>query len=179
MFEELRFKVGLAYAKIHFRHYHDRMMNFTDVLSKSRRALVIFPESPLDRESVSVLLKYLLGRFSTDNIVVLIRDDQLFSISTAPAVKTITYKVEEINRWFIPRKEALRHIATGTFDVALDLNVDIKLPGAFFCKASNAPLRISFAKAHGDRFYNFQVQAKLPENTTFPYKSLLKCLDMF
>jgi hypothetical protein len=179
MFEELRFRVGLTYAKIHFRHHHDRMMNFTDVLSKSRRALVIFPETPLDRESVSSLLEYLLERFSTDNIVVLIRNDRLFSISTAPAVKTITYTQEEINRWFIPNKYALQRIATGTFDVTIDLNVGLTFPAAFFCKASNAPLRISFSKKYGDRFYNFQVQTTSSTNTASLYISLIKCLDMF
>jgi hypothetical protein len=179
MFEELRLNVGLLYAKIHFRHYHDRMINFTDVLSKSRRALLIFPETPLTRESVSSLLKYLVAQFSADNVVVLIRDDQLFSISTAPAVKTLTYKKEEISRWFIPNTNALQRIAAGTFDVAIDLNIDQKFPGAFFCKASNAPLRISFAKPYGDRFYNFQIQATSSMNPTSLYKSMLKCLEMF
>ena len=161
MFEEFRFKIGLVYANMHFRHHHDRMMNFTDVLAKSRRVLVIFPETALDKESVSLLLKYLLERFSKDNVVVLIRHDQLFSISAAPAVKTLTYEQEEVSRWFIPNKNALQRIAIGTYDVAIDLNTGLKFPGAFFCKESNAPLRISFTKPHGDRFYNFQVQNKI------------------
>ncbi|HVN47558.1 MAG TPA: hypothetical protein VMU30_01930 [Bacteroidota bacterium] len=179
MFEEFRFAIGRAYAKIHFRHHHDRMMNFTDVLSKSRRVLVIFPETPLDRESVSLLLKYLIERFSKDNIVILIRNDQLGSIATAPAVKTLTYKQEEISRWFIPNNNALQRIAIGTYDVAIDLNTGLKFPGAFFCKESNAPLRISFTKPQGDRFYNFQVQIKSVMNTATLYKNLLKCLEMF
>jgi hypothetical protein len=154
-------------------------MNFTDALTRSRRALVIFPETLLDGESVSVFLRYLLRKFSTEGMMVIIRDDQLFAMATAPPLKTLTYSASDINKWFVPRRELLQKMESSNFDVALDLNVNLSLTCAFLCKASNAPLRISFLKKDGDQFYNFQVKTKGTASTKYSYRSLLKCLDMF
>jgi hypothetical protein len=154
-------------------------MNFTDALSRARRALVIFPESALDHESVMTLFRYLLRKYSSEEMTVLIRDDQLFEMASTPPLRTLTYSQKDVNTWFVPRRELLRRMETSTFDIALDLNVDLSLPGAFLCKASNAPLRVSFAKKNGDEFYNFQVQTKETTGNPYTYKSLLKCLEMF
>jgi hypothetical protein len=155
------------------------MMNFTDVLTRSRRALVILPESSLDGESVSTLFRYLLRKFSSEGMTVLIRDDQLFALASTPPLKTLTYSKHDINVWFVPRRHLLQRIDTNMFDVAFDLNIGFSLPSAFLCKASNAQLRVSFAKQEGDRFYNFQVRTKGATSNTQKYRSLLKCLDMF
>jgi hypothetical protein len=164
---------------MHFRQAHDRIMNFTDALTRSRRALVIVPETSLDSEAVSAFLRYLLRKFSSDGIMVLIRDDQLFAIASAPPLKTLTYSAHDINKWFVPRRELLQRMGSNKFDVAVDLNINLSLTGAFLCKASNAPLRISFVKKDGDQFYNFQVKTKGTNGSKYSYRGLLKCLDMF
>jgi hypothetical protein len=179
MLEDFRLKVGLLYTRLHFRHKHDRVMNFTDALTRSRRALVIFPESSLDGESVSTFLRYLLRKFSSEGMIVMIRDDQLYAMASAPPLKTLTYSARDINKWFVPRRELVQRMESNTFDVALDLNTNLSLTCAYLCKASNAPLRISFVKKDGDQFYNFQVKTKGNTNNKYSYRSLLKCLDMF
>jgi ADP-heptose:LPS heptosyltransferase len=112
-------------------------------------------------------------------MTVVIRDDQLFAMASAPPLKTLTYSVHDINKWFVPRRELLQRMQSNSFDVALDLNLNFSLTSAFLCKASNAPLRISFAKKNGDQFYNFQVKTKGNNGNKYSYRSFLKCLDMF
>ena len=179
MLEGFRLKVGLLYSRLHFRHKHDRIMNFTGALTRSRRALVIFPESALDGEAVSTFLRYLLRKFSSEGMMVMIRDDQLFAMASAPMLKTLTYSAHDINKWFVPRHELLQKMENNNFDVALDLNLNLSLTCAFLCKASNAPLRISFLKKNGDQFYNFQLKTKGTAGNKYSYRSMLKCLDMF
>ena len=179
MLEGFRLKVGLSYSRLHFRQKQDRMMNFTNALTQSRRALVIFPESSFDGESASAFLHYLLRKFSSEGMMVAIRDDQLFAMASAPPLKTLTYSIRDVNNWFVPRRELLQRMGSNKFDVALDLNINLSLTGAFLCKASNAPLRISFAKKNGDQFYNIQVKIKGNDDNKYSYQSLLKCLDMF
>ena len=154
-------------------------MNFTDALTRSRRALVILPELALDGESVSTLFRFLLRKFAPEKMLVLVRNDQLFSMASAPPLKTLTYSDEDINPWFVPRKKLLKKVEAHSYDVALDLNSNLSLPGAFLCKASNAPLRISFEKNSGDQFYNFQVKTKENSGTSRLYRNLFNCLDMF
>jgi hypothetical protein len=152
MLEGLRLRVGLSYSRLHFRHNRDRITNFTGALTRSRRALVIFPESHLDGESASTLIRYLLRKFSSEGLTVLIRDDQLFAMTSSTPLKTLTYSARDINPWFVPRRGLLQKMKTNTFDIALDLNIGLSLPSAFLCKASDAPLRVSFAKQSGDEF---------------------------
>jgi hypothetical protein len=178
MLEGIRLKGGLFYSRLHFRHNHDRIMNFTDALRRSRRALVIFPESSVDGESASTFLQYLIRKFSSERMMVIIRDDQLFTMASAPPLKTLTYSERDINKWFVPRRELLQRMESNNFDVAVDLNLNFSLTSAFLCKASNAPLRIGFAKKNSDQFYNFQFKTK-GNNNKYSYRSLLKCLDMF
>jgi len=178
MLEGVRLKGGLFYSRLHFRHNHDRIMNFTDALRRSRRALVIFPESSVDGESASTFLQYLIRKFSSERLMVIIRDDQLFTMASAPPLKTLTYSERDINKWFVPRRELLQRMESNNFDVAVDLNLNFSLTSAFLCKASNAPLRIGFVKKNSDQFYNFQFKTK-GNNNKYSYRSLLKCLDMF
>jgi len=179
MLEGFRRRAGILYSRLYFRHSRDQMMNFTDALTRSRRALIIFPESSLTGESTSMLFRHLIRKFSLEGIMVLIRDDQLFSMASIPTLKTLTYSANDINTWFVPRRELLQRMKINIFDVALDLNIGLSLPSAFLCKASNAPLRVSFAKQDGDQFYNFQFQSKGAASNTRTYRSFLKCLDMF
>jgi len=179
MLEGVRLRVGLSYSRVHFRRNRDIVMNFTDAMTRSRRALVIFPESTPDHESISTLFRYLLRKFSSDGVMVLLRNDQLRAMASTPPIKTLVYSSDDINTWFLPRRDLLKKMETNSFDFALDLNVKLSLPSAFLCKASNAPLRASFAKQGGDQFYNLQVQTKGTAINSQSYRSLLKCLDMF
>jgi ADP-heptose:LPS heptosyltransferase len=179
MFEGIRRRVGIKCSRRHFRHTRERVINFTDALSRSHRALVIFPDSLIDRESAHTIMQHLLRKFNSEKITVLIRDDQLFAMASTPPIKTLTYSHEDVNTWFLPRRRLLEKMETSTFDVALDLNVELSLPSAFLCRASDAPLRISFAKEEGDQFYNFQVNAKSPADNFNVYRGFLNCLDMF
>ena len=179
MFEHVRFTIGMTYARLHFRKKSDRAMNFTDALARAHRALIIFPEKEIDADAASTVVRYLLRRFSVEGVLVLIRNDLVFTLASAPPVKTLTYTSQDVSRWFVPRNTIVTRLNANTFDAALDLNTTLALPSAFLCKASNAPLRISFAKEEGDNFYNFQVQLKEFGNALSIYRNFLKCLDMF
>ena len=179
MLEGFRRRAGLIYSRVHFRQSRDPMIHFTNVLTQARRALVILPEASIDREMVTTLLRYLLQKFSSEEITVILRDDQVYSFASTPRLKTLTYSNRDLNPWFVPRRELVEKMNTQSYDVTMDLNMSFSLPSAFLCKASNAPLRVSFAKREGDWFYNFQVRTKKTDGTVRMYRNFLKCLEMF
>jgi hypothetical protein len=179
MLDGLRFSVGLKYARFHFSKHRDPVVRFTEAVGRAHKALVIFPETITDLESMQAVMKYLGRRFGTESVLIIAREDLTSPQRLNFNAKTIFYAPREINRWFIPRRELLRRMKSSTFDIALDLNVNLALPSAFMCRESNAPLRVGFAKPSGDHFYNFQVQTRMTTNTPVAYKNLLKCLDMF
>jgi hypothetical protein len=179
MFEGQRLKVGMLYTRFHFRKRRDPVVRFTEAVDRARKALVLLPETAIDSESMQSVMKYLGHRFAGGAVMVVAREELAGSLKQSYNGKTITYSPQEINRWQIPRGELLRKMKSSTFDIALDLNVNLALASAFICRESNAPLRIGFAKPNGDHFYNFVVQTRMTTNTPVAYKNLLKCLDMF
>ncbi len=179
MLDGSRRRIGLWYSRIHFRGNRDRVLSFTEAFIRARRALVLFPETPIDSDSSSAVLKYIARRYAAGGVVVVIRHDLKAAVSPVPWVKMVTYDRDDISTWHTPRKALVQRMKGTTYDVAFDLNVGLSLPSAFLCKASNAPLRVSFLKDQGDRFYNFQVQTKGTTNNPASYRNFLRCLDMF
>ncbi len=154
-------------------------MRFTEAVERSQRALVVLPETAADSESMASVVKYLHRRLGAGSVTIVGREEYTRTLHSALSDTTISYTQEEINSWFIPRSGLLRKMKSSTFDIALDLNVNLALPSAFICRESGAPLRVGFAKPEGDHFYNFVVQTRMTANTPVAYKHLLKCLDMF
>ncbi|MEX0602271.1 MAG: hypothetical protein WD295_02950 [Bacteroidota bacterium] len=179
MFNRTRISLGLLYARVHFRRNRDNPFHFTESVSRSRRTLVVLPTAPRDIAAVQWAVRYLAERFSSGSMVVVARNDLLSWLKTDKRYEVLTYRDEDIGMLYIPRRELLRKLKKSTFDVALDLNLGFDLPGAFLCRESLAPLRVSFAKDHGDDFYNLQVRTRAISSVTNAYRSFLKCLDMF
>ena len=179
MLEGLRFSFGLTFARLHFRKKQDTVVRFTEAVERSQKALVLFPETATDSESMSSVMKYLSRRFGSGSVTIVAREELAQGLYGNFSGKTITYTPGEVNSWFIPRGQLLRKMKSSTFDIALDLNVNLALPSAYLCRESNAPLRVGFAKPGGDQFYNFVVQTRMTTNTPVAYKNLLRCLDMF
>ncbi|MBI3005681.1 MAG: hypothetical protein HYY49_09750 [Ignavibacteriales bacterium] len=179
MFDDLRLNVGISYSRFHFRKMKDPVVRFTEAVNRADQALVIFPETVTDSESLSGVIKYLARRFTSGNLLVVGRDDLLGGLRMHEKISTVTFTPRDINAWYVPSGDLLRKLKRSTFDVAFDLNVNFALPSAFLCRASNAPLRVGFAKTHADQFYNFQIQTRARSNSSFAYKTFLNCLEMF
>ena len=139
MFDNIRKRIGMSYTRFHFRRKREAPMQFTDILSRSRRALVIFPETVLDSESSQTLPRYFLRKFAPGSVLFVIRQDLLSSIAAGPTAKIATYSESDVNTWFIPRDTLLRKVKTSTFDVVVDLNLELALPSAFVCRETDAP----------------------------------------
>lgn len=178
MFEGIRRGVGLLWTRFEFRHDRDPVVNFTEAFPRAERAVVIYPDQAMDRESSSLVLSYLTERFA-DGLTVVVRQDLRSSFLSTSRVRLVTYNTDDVTNWFTPRSGLVRRMKSIPFDVALDLNAHFSLIGAFLCKASRAPLRVSFAKARGERFYNIQFQSKGAGKPPRQYQGLVRCLQMF
>ena len=177
MFDDLRRRVGLAYTRFHFRKRADAPMRFSDAVTRARRALVLFPERPLDEGTAEMLLRYLTRRFANGSTTVLVREDLRSSLPTTTAARVLTYTPKDLTKWFTPRSALIRRVKSSTFDAAFDLNTEFTLPSAFMCRESGAGLRVSFSKTNADEFYNLQIRT----GSAAPgpsYQSLMRCLDM-
>lgn len=180
MFTGLRLRIGLTYSKFHFRKVGDPVIRFTEAVSRAQRALVVLPEGTRDITSVQWIVRNLAERFAGGSVTVLARNEQASWLKIENGnVVVLPYSQDDISTWFVPRRELIGKVKRSTFDIAFDLNVTFTLVGAFLCRESKAPLRVSFAKSFADEFFNFQVQTRSPGSLAVAYRNLVRCLEMF
>jgi len=179
MFNNLRAAVGLLYARMVFRKQKDSVVRFTNAVSRSQKALVVLPSTARDTSAVQWVLRYLADRFRDGKLVVVGREEVASTLEGPGASTMLMYNEKDLNAWFVPTAHLRQNLKKATFDVAIDLNTEFELAGAFLCRESNAPLRVSFAKDHADEFFNFQVQTKSAASMTLAYRNLIRCLEMF
>jgi len=179
MFEDLRLKAGTWYARMHFRSAKDPILHFNDVLSSARNALILLPETTQGGAAVRIVVKQLRQKFQTGSITLVSPRWSAAPFAGDQGSTLVTYSAEDLTIWFVPRVELLRKVKKSTFDVAIDLNLGFSLPSAFLCRASQAPVRVSFTKPHADEFYNFQVKAAPALSLQQAYAMLIKCMEMF
>jgi hypothetical protein len=179
MFEQLRYRVGLAYSRFHFRSKASQVIRWTGAFSSARRALLLLPEAPQDSATVQSVLEFFGKEFTPSNLLIVGTVDVASRLKFDRRAQVVTFAPVDMNTWFLPRSELTQKTKKSTFDVAIDLNLELALPSAFLCRESGAAMRVGFKKDHADTFYNFLVQPQAPKNTANAYKSLTDCLRMF
>jgi hypothetical protein len=179
MFDNLRLRIGTAYAGFHFRSAADPIVRFTEAISAAKQAVVFLPEIPEDAAAVDMVLKFFAERYHTSKVLLVARTEVVPRLPDHRSFPLVTYGADELTAWYLPRAGLLRKVKKSTFDVAFDLNIRFALPSSFLCRASQAPLRIGFVKPNADRYYNFQVQTGPSNKSSQAYAQLLKCVEMF
>ena len=177
MFEALRKKTGLWFTKFHFRNRRDRPQDFTTALSGAEYALVLLPEDPKSAEAAEELLSILGHRFHGPRLTVLLGEHIHSVPRTLRTPNFVRLYRDGVNKFFLPRRHVVEEIRRKEYDVAIDLNLDLVLPYAYICKASDAKVRVGFVKDSSDVFYNFQINSR--GDPCSPYQYLAECLKMF
>lgn len=178
MFERTRYRIGLAATAFSYGRKEDNVQVFTKAVSHSKKALVIVPSSDVNQLDMQDFLRQFLSKFRLRSLVILAPMNSISKIHFGSAT-FITYNEREINRFFLPVRMLRRKIKLTQYDICIDLNSTLDLPSAVLCRESRAPIRISFSKPHGERFYNFLFNAGGELGGGKLYDRLLKCMEMF
>jgi len=179
MFDGARLRVGLWYSRFHFRKSKDAVLEFTDAVRRSKRALVVLPGAAKDPSSLQWVIRYLVDRFAEGPLVIVVRQELSSWLTSDKRYEVLSYGEADVGRWFTPGSGLLRKVKKSTFDIALDLNPEFDLFSAFVCRESRAPVRVGFAKENADIFYNMQIQVDKASGVAGAYRSLLRCMEMF
>jgi ADP-heptose:LPS heptosyltransferase len=136
----------------------------------------------LDRRellSAMQIIDLLKRRFDEEHITVVGDERGLETIRLMPRSHFVQIRAADLNGFFHPRHDFLSRLKGIPFDLAIDLNLDLLLPSAYICRASNAKVRIGFKGPRSDSFYNFQIQPDPSQSRKGIYDRVAKCLQMF
>ncbi len=177
MIESLRRSLGVQLSRWHFRRMHNAVISFTDSVSTGGNALLILPLTPT-AQSPALLLDLLHKQFPDKRLTVVAGEHDTGAPVLLPRSTIIRVRLENIDWLFRPSREITQRIASSTYDLAIDLNLDSLLPSAYICRESKARVRIGFAREGADLFYNFQMQHDSAREGAL-YDRLAACLKMF
>jgi ADP-heptose:LPS heptosyltransferase len=179
LFAALRMKIGIRLATFRFRKRTEQVISFARAISGAERALVIMPLDQRELLSAFNVIIMLKRKFDEERITVIGDERGVEAIRLMPKSHFIQIRETDINLLYHPRPAFLSLLKDRKFDLAIDLNLDLVLPSAYICRETNAKVRIGFAGAHADRFFNFQIQPDPQQSRKTIYDRVAKCLYMF
>jgi len=179
MFENARRTLGLQIARFRLRNAPHEVVAFTAALGCAERALLIMPLGNGEFLPTVMVIDMLRRKYGERNLTV-VTDGRGSEVNRAlPHSTFIRLLNTDLNALFLPHTNVLHQIRQSSYDVAIDLNLDLVLPSAYICRASSAIVRIGFVRKHADVFYNFQIRPDPTLSRRVIYDRLAKCLQMF
>jgi ADP-heptose:LPS heptosyltransferase len=178
MLERLRKRIGLLYAKVHFRE-PDKVLTFTDAVKRARSAMVILPSERTHSEMTRPLMQFIQSRFLAGNLTIIVPEEARPLVAQLPRCDVIHLRQDDIGSFALPKKSIIHRIQRNEYDLVLDLNLVFSLPAAYLCKASRSRLRVGFATEYADTFFNFQIKTDTARNVKTIYERFVACLGMF
>lgn len=179
MLDTPRMVAGLLGARWHFRKVRDEIIPFADAIASAHHILLVMPLHGNPLYPVAPVITMLRKRLLDNQITVVVSHHSTEALEALKHSPVIRILPSEINFWFLPKRDVLARVATRTYDVAIDLNLDFLIPSGYICRESNARVRIGFAGKRADAFYNLQVQVRPTESRTQQYERMARCLQMF
>jgi ADP-heptose:LPS heptosyltransferase len=179
VFDSLRRYIGLQVTRFHFRKSADPVISFAAALTEAKRVLLVMPMGETRMIPTHTVVDLVKKKFDERNITVLARDHAVETMRLLPRGQFIHILKEEISPLFIPRKQLINRIKERSYDVAIDLSLDLVLPSAYIVRESEARVRIGFSRQYADIFYNFQIHSNPDLDPKLIYNRLAECLAMF
>jgi len=179
MFDGTRRTLGLLGARFAFRHSAADVIQFTSALSSAKCALLIMPFAQEESTPTGLVISMLKRMYGDANLTVVLNSYLLKVERSLPQSRFIFVNPGDLNALFLPRKHILRQVQEHSYDVALDLNLDLVLASAYICRASAAHVRIGFASSQADTFYNLQIKPDPTLSKKLIYDRLATRLQMF
>lgn len=179
MLESFRRSIGFQLARFHFRKNPDSVITFTEAISDARQALLIMPLGHMQLLPTVIVIELLKKRFREENITIVTADGGHEVMRLLPHSPVVRILPTEVSVFFLPRHELVERVNKRTYDVAIDLNLDLLLPSAYICKESRARVRVGFAGKQADTFYNLQIKQDPAQSKQMVFDRLAKCLEMF
>lgn len=178
MLESLRRVIGIGLARWHFRRQTEGPISFTRAVTDARHALLILPLEGLEIPPLVPILEVLRQKFQDKHITVITALHSVELMRSLPQGRFIRIDPLDITPFFLPRPVMLQRMPRPSYDLAIDLNLDFKLPSGYICRESNARIRVGFTGDQSDLFYNFLVRTSAVPGKQ-RYRQLAAYLEMF
>jgi hypothetical protein len=179
MLDEAFAFVGIQMTKLRFRFDTDTVQPFTGFLKDARNVLITLPTGYDNSVLAGNAIRAHRDRLAHLHLTVVHNSTRSTPLSEFQGSEVVRIDPSDINRFSLPTRQLLKRVMTRPFDVAIDLNLDFVLHTAYICKVSRARVRVGFAHAAADMFYNVQVKLNAQKSPQALYEKFAAVLAMF
>ena len=179
IFKGLRRAFGMQITRYRFRKSQDKIISFTRAFSDARDVLVVMPFDRSQLLNTVFVIDLLRRTFREENLTFVVSEKNQELRRMMPESQIIPVMNSGHTVLFLPHPDLLARVTKKSYDAAIDLNLDFLLPSAYICKASNARVRIGFARKGADLFFNFQVHTAPSLEGKEAFDRLAGCLQKF
>lgn len=179
MIEHFRNDTGIFLARLHGLRKRREQHNFKGMFSNARSALFILPKEDGQSTVVLEVLRKVQQQFQGNALTIVTHGPSGTLSGKLNQCTIIPVRDEEINIFFLPKKNIIKRLRERQYDVIVDLNLNVTPLAAFICAAIDAPLKAGFVSLRSDAVYNFQLQAVAEREPALRFEGLLNTLSMF
>ena len=179
MVQSLRHAIGFQISRFHFRKSRDRVLSFSEAVTKAKSILLIMPFDTVRDTQPEYVIGIFKKQFDEHSLTVVTNDASLADRKVLPARQIIHMGTPDVTTFFLPSEDVIDKVKRRQYDLAIDLSIDLVLPSGYIAKESDARVRIGFARSRADTFFNFQIQRDPDLNPKLMYERLARCLQMF
>lgn len=179
MFERTFAFLGYQFARLQFSSDIDTPQPMTDFFRGAQNVLIAMPIGYQEAACAGDALRKFRDRLTHLNLTVIHTSTRATSLIDFPKCEVIRMDPADLNKFSLPTTSILRRIFTRPYDVAVDFNLDFVLYTAYICKASHAKVRVGFAHAASDLFFNVQLNLNKQRTPKAIYEAFASCLAMF
>lgn len=178
MITSIQERGGLLYARLRWRSAPGPV-SFPRMLTGGGNVLVALPPEAADEMAAQPVLQLLRDRVGEERMTIAVLHQAVTTARMLPDARYVQLFPPALNSLRIPRAAVIGKAREPHHTLAVDLCLDFLLPPAYIVRASDARVRIGFAKRGADVFYNFVVQTDPSHGRTGMYERLAQCLEMF
>ncbi len=179
MLDSVRRWLGTQTARYRFRAVRDPVLSFRGAFTAARSAIVVLP---FDREQTPRLLELseaLKARFAQDHITIIAAEHHYDIGRLLPRSTVVRVPSRDLTSLYLPRKDVLAAVTARQYDIAIDLNLDFVTPSGYICRVSGARIRVGYARAGAEHFFNFIIKRKPGSGREGAYHRLAEFLRTF
>jgi ADP-heptose:LPS heptosyltransferase len=179
MLDSFRRWLGMQTARYRFRAVRDPILAFRSAFSAARSALIVLPFDGEPAPQLLDLAEALKTRFPQDRITIIAAEHQYDIGRLLPRSQVVRVPGRDLTSLFLPRADMTAAVTARQYDLAIDLNLDFVMPSGYICRVSGARIRMGYARAGAEHFFNFIIKRKPGMGRERAYHRLAEFLREF
>lgn len=176
MIENLKRRIAHIILSKKYLKNNNEQIFFNKIVSNARDFFIIVPSDDKELNNSLDLIKYFL--IHKKNITIFLPEHMYNSFPAKEKFHFITYRLDDITRLNLPKKNLVNRLKENTFDVVIDFNRNENTFFSAVANIVNSKVRIGFRKILSDSYYNLLFNDNQSESEV-AYRNFLNFLRMF